>query len=128
MKFKFTNDTQRKGITAQWVKFIHDHRDLIDNPSGSNQTELVDAFIEVNLLRGCSKAQNFIFFHLRDMKPKPTSLREAYQAVRSKLRSTESKCEIGLQVGMIFPDPTYLQYIISPESTKVRRRIGDCGP
>ena len=52
------------------------------------------------------------------MKPKPTSLREAYQAVLSKWRSTESNCEVGLQVGMIFPDPTYLQYI-APESNKV---------
>ena len=120
LKFKFnnpSNDSQKDGLTTQWVKFIHNHRDLIDNPSGSDQTELVDAFIEVNLLRGCSKAQNVIFSHLRDMKPKPTSLREAYQAVRSKLRSTESNCEIGLQVGMIFPDPTYLRYT-APDSTK----------
>jgi len=121
LKFKFnnpTNESQKDGLTTQWVKFLHEHRDLIDNPSGSDQTELVDSFIEVNLLRGCSKAQNFIFSHLRDMKPKPTSLREAYQAVLSKWRSTEGNCEVGLQVGMIFPDPTYLQYF-APESNKV---------
>ena len=66
LKFKFnnpTNDSQREGLTTQWVKFIHDHRDLIDkNPSGSSdQTELLDAFIEINLLRGCSKAQNLTY-------------------------------------------------------------------
>ena len=119
LKFKFNNpthDLQKDGLTTQWVKFIHEFRDLIENPSGSDQTELVDAFIEVNLLR-VSKAQNFMFSHLRDMKPKPTSLREAYQALLSKWRSTEGNCEVGLQVGMIFPDPTYLQYV-APESNK----------
>jgi hypothetical protein len=43
------------------------------------------------------------------MQPKPKTIKEAYQLLLLKWRDTEAACEIGLQVGMIFPtDPTQL--------------------
>ena len=81
LKFKFnnpTNDSQNKFLTTQWVKFLQAHRELIDNPSGADQSGLVDTFIESNLTR-VSKAQHFMFAHLRDMLPKPKTIKEAFQ-------------------------------------------------
>ena len=119
LKFKFSNptsDSQIKYVTSQWVKFLQAHRDMIDNPSGADQSGLVDTFIESNLTK-VSKAQHYMFAYLRDMLPKPKTLKEAYQHLLKKLHATDAACQIGLQVGMIFPsDPTQLQH---QESTKI---------
>ena len=56
-----------------------------------------------------------MFAHLRDMLPKPKSIKEAYQHLLIKWGDTDEACQIGLQVGMIFPDPTLLYHY---ESTK----------
>ena len=113
LKFKFSNptsDSQIKFVTSQWVKFLQAHRELIDNHSGSDQSGLVETFIESNLTK-VSKAQHYMFAYLRDMLPKPKTLKEAYQHLLMKLRETDTACQIGLQVGMIFPsDPTQLQH------------------
>ena len=113
LKFKFndpTNEKQNSNLTTQWVKFIQAHRELIDVPSGTDQQGLVDAFIECNLTR-VSKAQYYMFAYLRDLQPKPTTLKKAYLLLLAKWRETEAACAIGVQVGMIFPtDPTKLHH------------------
>ena len=103
---------------------------MIDNPSGADQSGLVDTFIESNLTR-VSKAQHYMFAYLRDMRPKPQTLKEAYRHLLKKMHDTDAACQIGLQVGMIFPsDPTQLQHqeptkIGGSDNTGAKRPRGD---
>ena len=131
LKFKFnnhpTNDSQNKFLTTQWVKFLQAHRELIDNPSGADQSGLVDTFIESNLTR-VSKAQHYMFAYLRDMlpkpKPKPKTIKEAYQHLLIKWGDTDAACQIGLQVGMVFPDATQLLHQPRIHQTRGLRNHG----
>ena len=71
-----------------------------------------------------------MFAYLRDMQPRPTTLKKAYLLLLSKWRETEAACAIGVQVGMIFPtDPTKLQHhdskIGGPDNTGAKRSRGD---
>jgi len=115
LKFNFNNptrDEQRAAMNKQWAEFSNDHPDLANPNPGADHSTLVGEFITLNMSpRACSKAQHFMFAYLRDYIPKITTLTKAYSLLLPKWMETKRACEVGIQVGMIFPENYRLQHM-----------------